>query len=220
MRRTAILFDLDGTLVDTAPDLHDALNAALAAQGRAGVSAASVRMMVGDGARKLVERGLAATGAMTDAAVEAGTAHFLQHYAANLSRLSRPFPGVVETLAELKGGGCHLAVCTNKLARFSERLLEDLGLARYFDAVVGGDSLSARKPDPGHITGTLARLGVGPESAAMVGDSANDVLAARGAGVPVIVVSFGYTRTPPGELGADALIDHFAELPAAIAGLD
>ena len=216
MPRTAILFDLDGTLVDTAPDLHEALNAALAAQGRAGVPAETVRVMVGDGARKLVERGLAATGDMTEAAVEAGTARFLEHYAANLSRLSRPFPGVTETLIELKARGCRLAVCTNKLVRFSERLLEDLALAPYFDAVVGGDSLSVRKPDPGHITGTLARLGASAESAVMVGDSANDVQSARGAGIPAIVVSFGYTMIPAGELGADALIDHFAELPGAL----
>jgi phosphoglycolate phosphatase len=105
------------------------------------------------------------------------------------------------------------------LARFTERLLEDLALAPYFDAVVGGDSLSVRKPDPGHITGTLARLGVETDSAIMVGDSANDVQAARGAGIPAIVVSFGYTKIPASELGADALIDHFAELPAAIARL-
>jgi phosphoglycolate phosphatase len=126
---------------------------------------------------------------------------------------------VAETLAELKARGCRLAVCTNKLERFSERLLEDLALAPYFDAVVGGDSLSVRKPDPGHVSGTLARLGAGPDQSVMIGDSANDVQAARGAGVPAIVVSFGYTRIPPGELGADALIDHFAELPAAIARL-
>ena len=217
MPRRAILFDLDGTLVDTAPDLHAALNVALAAQGRAAVPIEGVRAMVGDGARELVKRGLAATGGMTEVAVAAGTALFLDHYTANLSRLSRPFPGVADALAALKARGCRLAVCTNKQVGFSERLLADLALAPFFDAIVGGDSLAVRKPDPGHILGALARLGAGADAGIMVGDSTNDVRAARGAGVPVIAVSFGYTAIPPRELGADALIDGFAELPAAVA---
>jgi phosphoglycolate phosphatase len=217
MSRTAILFDLDGTLVDTAPDLHAALNVALAALGRPGVTSASVRNMIGDGAQRMVELGLAATGGSTASELQTGVAHCLGHYEANISRLSRPFPGVVEALAELRLRGCRLAVCTNKRARFSERLLDDLGLLASFDAVVGGDSLPVRKPDPGHILGTLGKLGAKPAQAVMVGDSANDVNAARAAAVPVIVVSFGYTAVPPRELGADALIDHFDELPAALA---
>jgi phosphoglycolate phosphatase len=217
MPRSAILFDLDGTLVDTAPDIHAALNVTLAAAGRPSMPIESVRAMVGDGARKLVERGLAATGGMTEATADAGTERFLEHYTANLSRLSRPFPGVAEALALLKDRGCRLAVCTNKRVGFSERLLDDLALAGYFEAIVGGDSLPVHKPDPGHVLATLARLGAGAGSGLMVGDSTNDVRAARGAGIPVIAVSFGYTAIPPHELGADLLIDSFAELPASVA---
>ena len=220
MRRTAILFDLDGTLVDTAPDLHDALNAVLAAGGRPGVAAESVRAMVGDGARKLVERGLAATGLVTPELVEAGFAQFLEYYGRNIARLSKPFPGVAEVLVELKQRECRLGVCTNKPVRLSERLLEEVGLAPYFDAVVGGDSLGVRKPDPGHVIATIEQLGARCEASVMVGDSLNDVRAARGAGIPVIVVSFGYTSIPPHELGADALVQHFSELSEAIRRLD
>ncbi len=217
-----ILFDLDGTLVDTAPDLAGALDHALQSQGRPPVGLDAVRHMVGDGAVALVERGLEATGGITSptqfkAAVDA----FFVYYGANLAATSRPFPGVVACLKGLRRDGYRLAVCTNKTEQFTRPLLDQLDLTRHFDAIVGGDSFPVKKPDPGHLTGTIARATAGNTAswAAMVGDSANDINAAKAAGLPSVVVSFGYTRIPPHELGADRLIDHFDELRAALNAL-
>ena len=214
----AILFDLDGTLIDTAPDLSDTLNTVLARRGRPPVPADDVRVLIGDGARALVRRGLEATGGVpSETAFEEAVTEFFGHYDAHLADRSRPFPGVTEALTELRVHGCKLAVVTNKAERYSVKLLRQLGLADLFEAIVGGDSLPVRKPDPGHLLGTLDRIGAGPGRAVMVGDSLNDVTAARRAGVPVIAVSFGYTRVPPHQLGADLVIDAFSELPAAVA---
>lgn len=217
----ALLFDLDGTLVDTAPDLSAATDHVLAAFGRPHVGLTQVRQMVGDGALALIRRGFAASGPAPDeATLAAGHRLFLEYYGDHVADASLPFPGVVATLGRLQAAGHRMAVCTNKPYRLSVMLLERLGLSRFFEAVVGGDSLAVRKPDPGHITGTIEALrhpqGV---PAIMVGDSMNDVAAARGAGIPVIAVSFGYTTVPPGQLGADRLIDDFADLPAALEGL-
>ena len=221
MPKRAIVFDLDGTLVDTAPDLHDTLNAVLGRCGRAGISLGEVRHMVGDGVRALLERGFAASGGAPPAdQFEAASADFLLHYEANVSLHSRPFPAVIAMLQQLRQAGHAMAVCTNKPYRFSARLLADLAMADYFGAVLGGDSLAVRKPHREHLLGTLAAIGAGPENAVMVGDSANDVAAARNAGVPVILVSFGYTATPARDLGGDLLIDSFDELPAALARLE
>ena len=212
-QRTALIFDLDGTLVDSAPDLHRSLNAVLAEQGCAPVSLADIRAMVGDGAAKLVERGFADTGAPCEAAALPGLVErFLVHYAAGRHAMTTAFPGVVETLSALKARGCRLGVCTNKPYRPSLEILEVLGLSGFFGAVTGGDSLPVRKPDPGHLLGTLALLDASADAAAMVGDSANDVTVARAAGVPAIVVSYGYTRVPASELGGDALIDSFGDV--------
>jgi phosphoglycolate phosphatase len=126
--------------------------------------------------------------------------------------MTTAFPGVVETLDALKTRGCRLGVCTNKPYGPSVEILEVLGLARFFDAVTGGDSLPVRKPDPGHLLGTLELLGATAEAAAMIGDSANDVAVARAAGVPSVVVSYGYTRVPAAELGGDVLIDDFTDI--------
>ncbi|MCW5752572.1 MAG: phosphoglycolate phosphatase [Alphaproteobacteria bacterium] len=217
MSRDAILFDLDGTLVDSAPDLHQSLNFVLARLGRPAIQLDEVRAMVGDGVRVLLERSLAATGGGIESArFEQAMADYLVHYEAHLADLSRPFPAVAETLARLRAAGKRLAVCTNKPHAFSVSLLRQLGLADHFDAVLGGDSLPVRKPDPGHLLGTLAAIGREPPQAVMIGDSRNDVAAARNAGVPVIAVSFGYTVTPPRELGADLVIDHFDELAGAL----
>ncbi|HEX6956485.1 MAG TPA: HAD family hydrolase [Ferrovibrio sp.] len=224
MMHKAILFDLDGTLVDTAPDLAAATDYALQSAGRPAIGLDAVRQMVGDGARALLERGFQVTGGMPSQDIfEAAVAALYVYYEDHLADTSRPFPGVVTSLANLAENGYALAVCTNKLERFSRELLQRLGLDGFFGAVVGGDTLSVRKPDPGHVRGTVEKLGekLGKQIgwAAMVGDSAYDVNAAQAAGLPCIAVSFGYTRIPARELGADRLIDHFAELPDAIAEL-
>ena len=217
---SAIIFDLDGTLVDTARDLTQALNAVLAQAGRTPVPPARVRHTVGAGARGMVERGFAETGpALAAAEIEGWTEAFLRHYRAHLSDLSRPFPGVRETLAALAAENAAMAVCTNKSVEASRHLLRDLELDRFFGAVVGGDSLAVRKPDPEHLAATIRAVGGEPGHAVMVGDSEIDVAAARGLGVPVIAVAYGYTQVPAAELGADAVIERFAELPAAIAAL-
>lgn len=220
MRFSAILFDLDGTLIDSAPDLAAATDHVLAAHGRPLVGLAGVRHMVGDGARALIERGFAATGTPLPPDRVAGAVRlFLDHYGANLSAHTRPFEGVVAVLEELRRAGTTLAVCTNKVEGLSRSILRDLRLDGFFADVVGGDTLPVKKPDGGHLTGTLARLGLAGRPAAMVGDSANDVLAARAAGLPVVAVTFGYTRVPAADLGADRVIDRFADLPAALAAL-
>lgn len=211
--RSVLVFDLDGTLVDSAPDLARGLNAVLAEEGRRPISIADLRALVGDGATALVERAFALTGPPISAAALPGLVdRFLRHYAAGRHALTRPYPGVVETLAELKGRGYQLAVCTNKPIDLTLDLLRALELAPFFSAATGGDSVRTRKPDPGHFIATLDLIGAQPTAAVMVGDSANDVAVARAAGVPAVVVSYGYSSVAPAELGADVLIDAFADL--------
>ena len=220
LNHSAIVFDLDGTLVETAPDLHGALVHVLAENGRRSVALEDVRHMVGDGARAMLERGFAATGGgLEGQAFEAAFQLFLRHYGANVARLSRTFEGVEEVLAGLQEAGAALGVCTNKPQALTEALLEELALDEHFGAVVGGDALPVRKPDPAHLKATLDQLNRGGAPAVMVGDSRNDVAAARGAGLPVVLVSFGYTSIPVRDLGADIVIDHFRDLPAALAEL-
>jgi phosphoglycolate phosphatase len=146
----------------------------------------------------------------------AARAAFLDYYGANLATQSRPFAGVRETLTMLATSAGPLGVCTNKPERLSRCLFDALDLTRFFSAVLGGDSLAVRKPDPEHLWATIDALGAGRSEAVMVGDSANDVATARNAGVPVIVVSYGYRDAPAAALGADAVIDSFAALPAAL----
>lgn len=211
--RRALVFDLDGTLVDSAPDLHRSLNSVLAESGRRAVALGDIRAMVGDGAAKLVERGFADTGAPVEPAMlQPLVERFLHHYAAGRHALTTTFPGVVDTLTRLREHGVRLGVCTNKPYAPTMDILDGLGLAALFDAVTGGDSLPVRKPDPGHLLGTLDLMGAAVRDAAMIGDSHNDVAVARAAGVPVIVVSYGYSRVPVQELGADAVVNGFDEI--------
>ena len=207
----AIIFDLDGTLVDTAPDLGAALNRLLAEHGRAPVPPPDIRRMIGDGAAKLVERGFIFTGGLPGA-LQPLVARFLEIYEPRVAETSRPFPGVTATLERLAAAGIPLGVCTNKPDQATRHLLDALALTRYFRAVSGGD-VPARKPDSRHLLGVLRDLDASPSRSLMVGDSPNDVAAARNAGVPVVVVSFGYTQIPAAQLGADGLIDDFAVLP-------
>jgi len=213
-RPQAVVFDLDGTLVDTAPDLCATLNRMLAEHRRPTITLPELLPMIGDGAAKMVERGFAATGGLPQD-MTLLVRRFLEIYEANVAEESQPFPGVVSTLRRLRASGITLGVCTNKLTSLSQRLLDQLELTQYFTAIVGGD-VPARKPDPRHVLSTIERLGASPENAIMIGDSLNDVAAAKAAKVRVVAVTFGYTATPATELGADAVIDSFEELPTLL----
>ncbi len=224
MSAPVLLCDLDGTLVDSLPDLAAAIGELLEEEGRPGLTPEAVAAMVGDGVPKLIERALAATGGVPPAAeLAALVARYLPIYEARMTELTRPYPGAIETLGALKAAGWRLAVCTNKPEALSQAIIAGLGFEGLFEAVSGGDSLAVRKPDPGHLLGLLAGLGVAPGAApgtaVMLGDSRNDILAARGAGLPAIAIAHGYGGTPARELGADRVIETFAELPAALAAL-
>jgi phosphoglycolate phosphatase len=212
-----VVFDLDGTLVDTAPDLAQAMNAVLKLHGRDQVPPSDVRHMVGQGARALMARGMAATGEPADdMLLDQLFDEFLEHYIANIAAFSVPFDGVVAQVERCRAAGFATGICTNKAEAASHRLLDELALTHLFDAVVGGDSIAVRKPDPEHIHETVRRAGGTRGHAIMVGDSNNDIDAARNACVPVIAVSFGYTDTPVRELGPDVTIDHFDEFWKAL----
>ena len=216
----AAVFDLDGTLVDTAPDLHRVLAGVMEGIGREAPDPDAVRAMVGEGARVLLERALAASGGPGGAPpIETLLAEFIATYTAEPCRDSRIFDGLLEVLGGLEQAGTRLGVCTNKPQGPTEGLLRALGLAHRFGAVYGGDALPVRKPDPAHLAAVLADLEAPPSQSVMIGDSRTDLLTARALGVPCVLVSFGYTTVPARELGADAVIDSFAELPAALARL-
>lgn len=219
-RDRAVCLDLDGTLIDSAPDLAAALNRRLAAHGLAPHPLAAVKRMIGDGARVLLTRGFAAHGITLDeAALTAEVAAFIPDYDAHSLDETRPFPGVVETLEALAGAGFRLAIVTNKPEGPTHTILRALGLDARFATVAGGDSFPVRKPDPGHLTGALARIGVAAADAVMVGDHRNDLLAARGAGVAAVYAAFGYGEEDHRAFGAAAAIDRFADLPAAVAAI-
>ncbi len=210
-----LVFDLDGTLVDSAPDLREALNQMLRERGRPPLALPQVRRMIGDGVPALVRRALAASGADPSESVTA-LPRFLALYEPNAARLTRAYPGVRQTLAALRRQGYRTAVCTNKPQRASLAVLEGLGLLAFFDAVAGGDRFTVRKPDPGHLLGLIDELDAAPRAAAMIGDNENDAAAAHAAGLPLLLMRYGYARTDPESLGAAALLDRFADLPGAL----
>src|SRR6201999_729451 len=215
-----IVFDLDGTLVDTAPDLISALNFILAREGLAPVPLHSARNMIGAGARKLLERGLELDGRDVSLAELARlTDDFIARYAEHIADDSRPFDGLEAALDDLAGRGYRFAVCTNKLEWLSKRLLDRLNLSPRFAAICGADTFGVAKPDPAIFRQTVARAGGEVASAIMVGDAGPDVGVARRAGVPVIGVSFGYTEVPIADLQPDRVIDHMNDLRAAIESL-
>ena len=220
MSDTTIVFDLDGTLVDTAPDLVAALNYVLAQEGLPPIPFAEARAMIGGGGRRMIERGLKVNGqARPPADVDRLFSAFIDHYAAHIADASRPYPGLEEALDRLAATGARLAVCTNKLEWLSVKLLTELGLADRFVAICGQDTFGIQKPDPEMLRRTIARAGGSVHTAIMVGDSTNDVAAARGAGVPVVAVDFGYADVPPSALGADRLIGSLSDLPAVVEAL-
>jgi phosphoglycolate phosphatase len=215
-----IVFDLDGTLVDTAPDLISALNYILDREGLPAVPLASARNMIGAGARKLIERGLELEGrAASVEDITRLTADFIDYYAAHIADASRPFDGLESALDDLCGRGYRLAVCTNKLEWLSKRLLDALQLSPRFAAICGADTFGVSKPDPAILRQTVARAGGNIATAIMVGDAGPDIGVARRAGVPVIGVTFGYTDVPIADLKPDRLIGHMRDLPAAVEAL-
>lgn len=216
----AVIFDLDGTLVDTAPDLMGATNHVLESLGRRPITMDEVRSFVGHGARALLTRGLAATGGLPEGYdVEPDYVRFVEYYAQNIAEGSTPFPGLIQLLDRLKAEGFGLGVCTNKLEGLSVQLLDALKLSPYFGAVVGPDTLGIAKPDPRPFREAVSRLGLIAPRALMVGDSETDILTARNAGVPVIAVPFGYTPRPVQDFGPDRMISHFDEAYEAIQDL-
>jgi phosphoglycolate phosphatase len=215
-----IVFDLDGTLVDTAPDLINALNFVLDREGMPAVPLHAARNMIGAGARKLIERGVEVDGRITSVEdINRMMGDFIDYYAAHIADASRPFEGLEDALDELSARGCRFAVCTNKLEWLSKLLLDQLGLSARFSAICGADTFGVSKPDPVFLRETIARAGGHPSAAIMVGDAGPDVGVARRAGVPVIGVGFGYTEVPIAELKPDLLIQHMRDLPAAVESL-
>jgi phosphoglycolate phosphatase len=215
-----VAFDLDGTLIDSAPEIAGAVNALLAERGRPALALDRVTSMVGDGSAALVARAFAASGdALGEAAHREALARFLEIYEAWPADPGQVYPGVAATLDALAASGLRLGLCTNKPERVTRAVLEAVGLARFFAVVAGGDTLAVRKPDPRHLAHVLDGMGVAPRRAAMVGDNAHDMAVARALGVPGIAVSYGYPRMPVADLGADAVVDRFDEIPAALARL-
>jgi phosphoglycolate phosphatase len=215
---TALIFDLDGTLVDTAPDLLSATNAVLESEGRKPVDPTTLRHMVGFGARSLIQQAFAATGEpASETDLPRFVERFLVHYRANIATASRPFPNVEATLATLKSQGTRMAVLTNKPQALTDLLLPALKLDIYFGAVFGAGARPYTKPDPRLFADVANAIGGGP--AVMIGDSVTDVATARAAGAPVILVSYGYTPEPAASLGADAVTDDFGKIPAIVARL-
>jgi len=213
-----VIFDLDGTLLDTAPDLATALNNLLVEEGLKPLRLSAIRSMVGQGAVQMVKKGFAESGRVPSEEELYGSLRkrFLVHYENCYLHETRPFPSVMTTLEKLKEAGHPMSICTNKSYELSLPILEGLNLANYFCGVIGGNSLPTAKPDAAPIKAAIALTNGLSSSAIMVGDSITDVKAAHAAGIPVIAVSFGYTDIPPGDLGADVVINHFNDLMEAI----
>jgi phosphoglycolate phosphatase len=218
MTHPALIFDLDGTLVDTAPDLLGATNAVLKAEGRKTLDPQTLRHMVGFGARSLIQQAFAATGTpATDEELVPLVDAFMVHYRAHLADDSVPFPGVDETLAALVSQGARLGVLTNKPQELAQPLLEALNLAKYFGAIHGAGRFSYVKPDARVFHHVVEELtGDAHAPATMIGDSKTDVATARAAKAPVILLSYGYTPEPAHTLGADAVTGEFRDIPVLV----
>ena len=214
LRRKTLVFDLDGTLVDSAPDIAAAVNALFGELSLPVVELTLIRRMIGDGAPVLLERALAHVGATHRAADL--MPRFSVHYGENAVRLTTVYPAVVETLTHLRSLGCRLGVCTNKPIGPTRTVLAALGLDALIEAVVGGDSLPQRKPEPEPLLTVIRALGGMPGSAVLIGDSAVDLACAEAAGVPAIIIPSGYGMTEP---TAKIIAASFAELPRMIAQL-
>jgi phosphoglycolate phosphatase len=217
---TTIVFDLDGTLIDTAPDLVATLNAVFVREGLSAMPFDRVRATIGKGARSMIERGLAAQAQdFKKQDIDRLYAAFIEHYAAHIADRSQPFPGVEAALDELSARGYRFAVCTNKLEALSRRLLDALGLTTRFASVCGQDTFGVPKPNPEMLWQTILKAHGSIAHAIMVGDSATDIATARAADIPIIAVDFGYTETPISKLMPDRIISDFLSLPAAVLDL-
>jgi len=215
-----IAFDLDGTLVDTAPDLHRALNHVMDSLGLPHTPLEDVRIFVGQGARALIVRACAVHGVTHgEEDLDRFTRAYVDEYAADIARHSQPYPGLLTALDQLSNAGARFVVCTNKLTSLSVQLLDTLGLSPRFAAIVGADAVERRKPHPDHYIAAIRAGGGDFSRSLMVGDSTNDVQSARAAAAPVIVYAHGYSEIAPAHLGADAVIDHYDELPMLAARL-
>jgi len=208
---TLVVFDLDGTLIDSAPDMHRAVNLMLADLGCVPLTLPDIRSMVGDGASALIARALAARQCVSADPAKA-LDDFLAHYEADPTNVTRTFAGVAETLERLRSIGLTLAVCTNKPTRLTEMILERLGIDRYFARVVAGDSMPFRKPDPRALMEVVDGFGAAREATLMVGDSEVDAATAHAASVPFALMTYGYHRGPIEDISSVATLDHFGEL--------
>lgn len=218
MLAPTVVFDLDGTLVDTAPDLVRAANHSLSLAGLPPVSADIITPYVGFGARRMIVEGLSASGTqLGETEVDVLLAHYLEFYAQNIAVESRPYPGLIAEIEMLRARGAVIAICTNKMEHMSRRLISALGLDHHFQAIVGRDTLSVCKPHPDHLLETIARAGGSAGRALMIGDTETDIATARAAGVPVAGVSFGYSPVAMTELGPDITLDAYAGLADLVA---
>lgn len=217
MSSPLVIFDLDGTLIDTAPDLIESLNHAIKPAGLPPFTITQLNLLVGKGVKVMIERAFAYHHTPLDEETfNSCFSRFTEHYRAGMPGKSKPYPGIVDALERLKIAGFDLAVCTNKRENLTMPLLEGLGLIHHFKVITGGDTFPYRKPDPRHVLGTIERAGADIGNTVMVGDSSNDIDSAKGAAVATIAVSFGYADKPAAELGADTLIDHYDSLTAAL----
>ena len=216
----AILFDLDGTLIDSAPDIASALNALLGELKLAEFPPEDVTRMIGGGMPLLIEKALKARGQAADKdRLATLTARFVEIYTPRATDETRLYPGVRDVLESYRNDGVALGVCTNKPEGVTRVIIESLGVADLFGAVIGGDTLRVKKPDPAPLLAALESLACDAQCALMVGDSVVDARAARAAALPVLLVSYGYTRTPVREMDTDGIVDSFAQLPEAVRGL-
>jgi len=215
-----IVFDLDGTLIDTAPDLIDTLNVVFEREGLPPVAYDTARDLIGGGARTMITRGIESEGRVIEPAkLDQMFDDFIAHYSAHVADRSQPFPGLIDALDKLAAGGHRFAVCTNKLEGLSVLLLNKLKLADRFDAICGQDTFGIQKPDPEILRRTIAAAGGNPQHAIMIGDSETDIRTARAARVPIVAVDFGYSERPVSEFKPDQIISNFTQLPEAIAAV-
>jgi phosphoglycolate phosphatase len=220
MTAPLLVYDLDGTLADTAGDLMGALNAVLVAEGLAALPVENARQLLGMGGRALIQRGFAVSGQeLSPQKLQVLFGDFLAHYNAHIAIHTRLYDGVAEALDHFARDGWVQAICTNKMEGSAKMLMDRLGVADRFAFICGQDTFGVGKPDPKPLLGTIAAAGCSPGEAVVVGDSVTDIKAARAAGLPVIAVDYGYTDVPVSELGPDRVISRFDELAGALASL-